>query len=89
MKYIKLILLAIAIVFAVLLGFSIIGFIYSSLWYLFWVGVLVLGGYVAYRVVKRGETRELEEGDSVSRLELENAKIVKSLDDYKQKLRRK
>jgi hypothetical protein len=89
MNLIKLILLAIAIVFAILLGFSIIGFIYSALWYLFWVGVLVLGGYGAFRLARRGQTGQLEDRDSVERFELENAKIVKSLDEYKQKLHRK
>ncbi len=85
MKLLKLILLAVVIIFAVLLGFSIIGFVYSALWYLFWIGVLALGGLVGYKVLKKGDTLEIEGRDSVSQIELENAKVVKSLEDYKQK----
>ncbi len=83
MKLLKLILFAIVVILAVMLGFSIIGFVYSALWYVFWIGVLALGGYVGYKILSKGDSLELEGRDSVSQIELENAKLVKSLDDYK------
>lgn len=85
MKLLKLILVGLAIVFAVFLGFSIIGFVYSALWYLFWIGVLALGGYVGYKFLSKGDTLEIEGRDPVSELELDNAKVVKNLEEYKQK----
>lgn len=89
MKWFKLILFAIVIVLAVMLGFSIIGFVYSALWYAFWIGVLALGGYIGYKVLSKGDSLELEGRDAVSQIELENAKLVKSLDDYKREATKK
>jgi 4-hydroxybenzoate polyprenyltransferase len=89
MKLFKLILWGLVIVIAVLLGFSIIGFVYSALWYLFWIGVIALGGYIGYKILKKGSNLELEGRDKVSKIELENAKIVKSLEDYKHKYQSK
>lgn len=89
MKWFKLILFAIVVVLAVMLGFSIIGFVYSALWYAFWIGVLALGGYIGYKVLSKGDSLELEGRDAVSQIELENAKLVKSLDDYKREATKK
>ena len=86
MKWFKLILLALVAVFAVMLGFWIIGVISSLIWYLFWIGILVLGGYIGYKVLSKGKNNELEGRDAVSQIELENAKIIKSLEDFKQKI---
>ena len=85
MTLLKLILAGLALVLAVMLGFWIIGFVYSALWYLFWLGVLALGGYVGYKVLKKGNTLEIEGHDAVSQMELDNAKMVKNLEEYKQK----
>lgn len=89
MKLLKLILFAIVVILAVMLGFSIIGFVYSALWYVFWIGVLALGGYVGYKILSKGDSLELEGRDAVSQIELENAKLVKSLDDYKREATKK
>jgi len=89
MKLLKLILFAIVVILAVMLGFSIIGFVYSALWYVFWIGVLALGGYVGYKILSKGNSLELEGRDAVSQIELENAKLVKSLDDYKREATKK
>lgn len=87
MKWFKLILLALVVVLAVMAGFWIIGVISSVIWYLFWIGVLAIGGYVGYKVLSKGSSLELEGRDEVSQIELENAKIIKSLEDYKQKIK--
>ncbi len=85
MKIFKLILYALVIVLAVMLGFSIIGFVYSAIWYLFWIGVLAITGYAGYKFLKKGNNLEIEGRDPVSQIELENAKVVKSLEDLKRK----
>jgi hypothetical protein len=85
MTLLKLILAGIALVLAVMLGFWIIGFVYSALWYLFWLGVLALGGYVGYKVLKKGNILEIEGHDAISQIELDNAKMVKNLEEYKRK----
>jgi 4-hydroxybenzoate polyprenyltransferase len=89
MKVFKLILWGLVIVLAVVLGFSIIGFIYSALWYLFWIGAIALAGYIGYKIFKKDNTLELEGRDDISQIELENAKIVKSLEDFKHKYQSK
>lgn len=85
MKLLKLILLAIVVVLAVMAGFWIIGIVYSALWYLFWIGVLALGGYAGYKLLKKDEPLEIEGRDGVSQIELDNAKVVKNLEEYKRK----
>ena len=87
MKWFKLILLALVVVLAIMAGFWIIGVISSLIWYLFWIGILAIGGYVGYKVLSKGSSLELEGRDEVSQIELENAKIIKSLEDYKQKIK--
>jgi hypothetical protein len=83
MKWFKLLLWAIIIIFGVLAGFWIISFLYSALWYLFWIGVLTFGGFIGYKLLKKNDNLELEGRDTVSQIELENAKLVKSLEEYK------
>lgn len=88
MSWLKIILFALIVVFAVLLGFTVIGFLYNAFWYLFWIGIIALGGYVGYKLIRKGRNLELEEKDTVSQIELENAKVIKSLEDYKKKINR-
>ena len=89
MKWFKLILFAFVVVLAVMAGFWIIGVISGLIWYLFWIGVLVLGGYVGYKVLSKGKNNELEGRDSISQIELENAKIIKSLEEFKREASKK
>lgn len=89
MNWLKLILFAIVVVLAVMLGFAVIGFLYSALWYLFVFGILAIGGYIGYKVLSKGKNNELEGRDSVSQIELENAKIIKSLEDFKNQVKSK
>lgn len=92
MSWWKIILFAIVVVLAVYLGFTVIGFLlgflYSALFYLLVIGVIALGGYAGYKYLTRGKQKEIEEGNSVSQYELENAKIVKELEDLKRKINR-
>lgn len=92
MNWWKIILFAIVLVLAVYLGFTVIGFllgvIYSALFYLLVIGVIALGGYVGYKYLTKGKQKEIEGVNSVSQYELENAKIVKELEELKGKINR-
>lgn len=86
MNWLKIILFALVLVFAVFLGLTVIGFLYSGLWYLFWIGVIALGGYIGYKIFSKSRKLEIEGRDPISQIELDNAKVIKSLDDYKKKV---
>ena len=88
MSWWKIILFAIVLVLAVYLGITVIGFLYSALWYLLAIGVIALGGFASYKYLTKGERKEIEGVNSVSQYELENAKIVKELEDLKRKINR-
>lgn len=88
MNWLKIILFALVVFFTLFLGFTVIGFLYNSLWYLFWIGVIVLGGYISYKVLKKAKNLEIEGKDAVSQIELDNAKVIKNLEDYKKKINR-
>ena len=86
MNWLKIILFGLILIFAVFLGLTVIGFLYSALWYLFWIGIILLGGYIGYKIIGKGKNLKLEGKEAVSQIELDNAKIIKSLDDYKKKV---
>lgn len=88
MNWIKIILFALIVVFAVLLGFTVISFLYSALWYIFGIGIIALGGYIGYKMLKKDKNLEIEGTDGISQIELDNAKMIKSLEDYKKKIDR-
>jgi uncharacterized membrane protein YbhN (UPF0104 family) len=84
MKLFKFIVAAIAVVLLVMLGFSVIGLVYSALWYVFWIGLAAIGGYAGYKFfLEKDETELLGEGKPISDIELEKAKKV--LEKYKEK----
>ena len=83
MNWTKIILIAIGIFILVMLGFSLIGFIYSALWYLFWIGVIALAGTVGYKLLKKPETPQIENREPIAISELKNAD--RTLEEYKSK----
>ena len=83
MNWIKIILIAIGIYLAVMLGLSVIGIVYSALWYLFWIGVLALGGVAGYKLLKKSEPKQIEQKEPIAISELRNAD--KTLEEYKRK----
>ncbi|MEO8073571.1 MAG: hypothetical protein ABI686_10020 [Acidobacteriota bacterium] len=83
MSWIKIILIAIGIYLAVMLGLSVIGIVYSGLWYLFWIGVLALGGVAGYKLLKKSEPKQIEGKQPIGVSELENAD--RALEEYKRK----
>jgi uncharacterized membrane protein len=84
MNFIKIILIAIGLVLAAMLAFSVIGIVYSALWYLFLLGIVAVGGAVGYKLlVKDKESMRLEDNTPITIAEMENAD--QALEEYKQK----
>ncbi|HLM61582.1 MAG TPA: hypothetical protein VK308_12325 [Pyrinomonadaceae bacterium] len=84
MNIIKIILIAVVIIVAAMLAFSIVGIVYSALWYLFLLGIVAIGGAVGYKLlVKDKETPQLEGKTSVTIAEMKNAD--RALEEYKRK----
>ena len=83
MNWTKIILIAIGIFILVMLGFSLIGFIYSALWYLFWIGAIALAGTVGYKLLKKPETKQIENREPIGISEFDNAD--RTLEEYKRK----
>lgn len=83
-KLIKAILIGLGLLLAVWLGFSVIGLIYSGLWYLFLLGVVAIGAYGGYKYLESRERKSLPENRPA---DLSDLKAVdKTLEEYKQKL---
>ena len=84
MNIIKIILIAVVIIVAAMLAFSIVGIVYSALWYLFLLGIVAVGGAIGYKLlVKDKETPQLEDKSTVTIAEMENAD--RALEEYKRK----
>ena len=84
MNIIKIILVAVGLVLAAMLAFSVIGIVYSALWYLFLLGVVAIGGAIGYKLlVKEKQMPQLEEKTPTAVAGLENAD--RALEEYKRK----
>jgi hypothetical protein len=83
MNTIKIVLIAIGVFLAVMLGFTLIGIVYSALWYLFWIGVIAIAGTVGYKMLKKPETAQIESKEPIVISELKNTD--KALEEYKRK----
>ena len=84
MNWIKLILVVAGVFIAAMLAFSIIGIIYSALWYLFLLGIVAVGGAVGYKVLFRGkETARLEDKTPATITGIKNAD--RTLEEFKRK----
>ena len=84
MNFIKIILIAIGLVLAAMLAFSVIGIVYSALWYLFLLGIVAVGGAIGYKLlVKDKESSKLEDKTPISIAEMKDAD--RALEEYKRK----
>ena len=84
MNIIKIILVAVGLIIAAMLAFSLIGIVYSALWYLFLLGVVAVGGAVGYKLlVKEKQSPQLEEKIPTTIAEIKNAD--RALEEYKRK----
>lgn len=84
MSFIKILLIAFGLILLGMLAFPLIGFIYNVLWYLFWIAVLGIGGYVGYKMLtKDKETKRLEAKTPFSVDGMES--VNKAFEDFKRK----
>ncbi len=84
MNFIKIILVAVALIVAALLAFSVVGIVYSALWYLFLLGIVAAAGAVGYKfLVKEKQSPQLEGKIPTTIAEMENAD--RTLEEYKRK----
>jgi 4-hydroxybenzoate polyprenyltransferase len=84
MNWFKLILVAVGIVLAAILAFSIIGIVYSALWYLFLLGIVAVGGTIGYKLlVKDKKVTRLEDKAPPTIAGMKNAD--RTLEEYKRK----
>lgn len=84
MNWLKYILIALGLIFAAMLASSVIGIIYGAFWYLFLVGVVAVGGYVGYRLLKKDDDSLKLEGKTPTAIsELRDAD--RALEEYKRK----
>jgi len=84
MNYIKLILIAVGLIVTAMLAFSVVGIVYSALWYLFLIGVIAVGGAVGYKLLAKGkESPQLEAKTPTGIAEIKNAD--RALEEYQRK----
>ena len=84
MNWFKLILVVVGLIIAAMLAFSIIGIVYSALWYLFLLGIVVASGAVGYKLlVKDKEMPQL--GDKMPMTIAEMKNHDRALEEYKRK----
>jgi predicted tellurium resistance membrane protein TerC len=83
MDKIKLILITIAVILGSLGLLAVIGLISSLIQSLFWIGVLVLAGYVGVKLLVRDKPRETDSLDAPNTLK----QVERTLEEYRRKLK--
>ena len=64
MKFIKLLVAVLGLIFGVMLFFWLFGLITSLLWYGFWIGLLAAVGYGGYKLFKKAENKYVGGGST-------------------------
>lgn len=85
MNWLKYILIALGLLFAGMILFSVIGLISTVVYYLLIISVLGGAAYVGYKLLKKETALELENKDPIAKIEMDNAKTVRQLEEYKRK----
>lgn len=85
MNWLKFILILLGILLGAWAVFWVIGFLYSAFWYLLVIGVIGIGGYVGYQLLKPDRKPQIEAKTPVSQLEMEIARNEKFIEEMKQK----
>lgn len=84
MNFIKFILVVAGLILLGMLAFPVIGFIYNALWYLFWIAVLGLGGYIGYKwLTKKSDQNLLGDGSDYSLGGIND--VNRAFEDFKRK----
>ncbi|HEY8560735.1 MAG TPA: hypothetical protein VIL74_10210 [Pyrinomonadaceae bacterium] len=84
MSFIKILLIAFGLILLGMLAFPLIGFIYQALWYLFWIAVLGVMGYVGYKILSgKSEDKLLEDKSPISLAGMKN--VDRALEDFRRR----
>jgi hypothetical protein len=84
MDWIKIILAALGLFFAIAIIFWLVGIVTAILWYIFWIAVVGAIGYAGYKFLKKeGETPQLAEKPPIAISEMQN--VDRELEEYKRK----
>jgi hypothetical protein len=79
MNFIKMLVIAFGLVILGMLAFSVFGFLYSIIWYLFWIGAIGFTGFVGYKMLTKDK--------KTSRLEGKTPISFAAMRDYKRALK--
>ncbi|MEJ7860075.1 MAG: hypothetical protein WKF90_00430 [Pyrinomonadaceae bacterium] len=85
MNWYRVIIFIIGSVLALMLVSSIIGIVYSVLWYLLLVGVLVITGFGVYQLFGKKDSTKLAGKNTVAEIDIQSAR--KALEKYKRRLK--
>ena len=84
MNIVKILLVALGLIVAAMLALSFFSVLYTALWYLFFIGVLAVGGAVGYKfLVKKPASKRLNENTPIAIAEMDRAD--RTLEEYKKK----
>jgi 4-hydroxybenzoate polyprenyltransferase len=84
MSFIKILLIALGLILFGMLAFSVVGFVYGALWYLFWIGMLAALGYVGYKMLKKDKSTSLLESKNTFSIGGMN-EVNRAFEDFKRK----
>lgn len=85
MNWLKYILIALGLLFAGMILFSVIGLISTVVYYLLIVGIVGGAAYFGYKLLKKESALELENKNPIAKIEMDNIKTAKQLEEYKRK----
>ena len=86
MNWLKILLIILAIGVGAYFLLWLFGIIYGLLWYIFWIGLIAVGGTVGYKLLFGKEEKnipQLEEKHPIGIAEIQNADRI--LEEYKRK----
>lgn len=86
MNWLKILLIILAIGVGAYLLLWLFGIVYALLWYVFWIGLIAVGGTVGYKLLFGKEEEnipQLEEKTPIGIAEIKNADRI--LEEYKRK----
>lgn len=88
MKWIKIIFIAISLILTMMLASTVIGIVFSALWYLLLIGIVGIAGFGAYKFFgNKKDSRQLSGRNTPPEIEIESAR--RALEKYKRRLKLK